>query len=186
MAQIGLKVLLVDADLRRARLHRTFEVAVKPGLREAIVDQRAWDDKDFAAFVRETEVPGLTLMPAGDRSDEMSGAVLFSDRVGLLFDHLRAEYDVVLVDTAPALALPDARLIGRFSDGVILVVRSRVTHREATAATVQRLTQDGIRVLGMVLNDWTPSPDRHYGAVSYAYGYARKVDPADDWDSSLP
>ena len=73
---------------------------------------------------------------------------------------------MVIIDTPPMLHMPDARLLGRLADGVILVVRSAQTAREAAAAASQRLMEDGSRVLGTILNEWDPRR-----ASGYSYGY---------------
>jgi Mrp family chromosome partitioning ATPase len=88
-----------------------------------------------------------------------------------LIDHFRSQFDSVIIDTAPLLHLPDARILGRLTDGVILVLRAAHVRRESAAAAEQRLINDGVPVLGTVLNDWDPKkngygsyPDdkRHY------------------------
>jgi Mrp family chromosome partitioning ATPase len=81
---------------------------------------------------------------------------------------MRKEFDMVIIDTPPMLHMPDARVLGRLSDGVILVVRSARTTRESATAAGQRLAEDGTRVLGTVLNEWDPRKTSHAG---YEYGY---------------
>ena len=75
---------------------------------------------------------------------------------------------MVIIDTPPMLEMPDARVLGRLVDGVILVVRSARTLRETAATASQRLVEDGTRVLGTVLNEWDPRKTSHAG---YEYGY---------------
>jgi Mrp family chromosome partitioning ATPase len=82
-------------------------------------------------------------------------------------NHTREEFHTVIIDTPPMLQMPDARVLGRLADGVILVVRSAQTTRETAAAAAQRLTEDGTRVLGTILNEWDPRKASHPG---YAYG----------------
>ena len=81
---------------------------------------------------------------------------------------MRSEFDMVIIDTPPMLHMPDARVLGRCSDGVILVVQSTLTMRDAAAAASQRLAHDGTRVLGAILNQWDPGK-----TISYAYGYEK-------------
>ena len=69
---------------------------------------------------------------------------------------MREEFHTVIIDTPPMLNMPDARILGRLADGVILVVRSAETMRAAAVAAKQRLTEDGTRVLGTILNQWDP------------------------------
>ncbi len=63
---------------------------------------------------------------------------------------------MVIIDTPPMLQMPDARVLGKWADAVILVVRSAKTTKETAAAAHQRLTEDGTRVLGSMLNEWDP------------------------------
>ena len=69
---------------------------------------------------------------------------------------MRKEFHTVILDVPPMLNMPDARVLGRLADGVILVVRSAQTMRSAALAAKQRLTEDGTRVLGTILNQWDP------------------------------
>jgi Mrp family chromosome partitioning ATPase len=82
---------------------------------------------------------------------------------------LQTRFDCILFDTAPALPFPDARLWGKHADGVVLIVRSGVTTREEATAACERFLNDGIAVLGTILNDWSP---KHGSKVSpYYKGY---------------
>jgi succinoglycan biosynthesis transport protein ExoP len=81
---------------------------------------------------------------------------------------MREEFHTVIIDTPPMLHMPDARVLGRLADGVIIVVRSAQTIRDAAVAARQRLTDDGTRVLGTILNQWDPRKTNNY---SCGYGY---------------
>jgi Mrp family chromosome partitioning ATPase len=83
---------------------------------------------------------------------------------------MRKEFHTVIIDAPPMLNLPDARVLGRLADGVVLVVRSADTIRYAAVAAKQRLTEDGTRVLGTILNQWDPRKTNQYtytGSVGY-------------------
>ena len=82
---------------------------------------------------------------------------------------MREEFHTVIIDTPPMLNMPDARVLGRLADGVVLVVRSAQTMRDAAVAANQRLTEDGTRVLGTILNQWDPRKTNQY-----TYGYSGK------------
>jgi Mrp family chromosome partitioning ATPase len=87
---------------------------------------------------------------------------------------MRANYDVVLVDTPPVGLITDARMLGKQADGVIVVVRSGQTAREQAETAMRRLVEDGTRIMGAVLNDWTP--DRAFNA--YGSNYYGKNQPS--------
>ena len=84
---------------------------------------------------------------------------------------LKEEFDFVLIDTPPVLPVADARVIAGLADGVVLVARARQTTRNAAEAARHRLGADGIRVVGMILNDWDPSSSTHTYYAEYARSY---------------
>ena len=85
-------------------------------------------------------------------------------------------FDMVLLDTPPMMTIPDARLIGKMANAILLVVRAKKTTRDSAVAARMRLKEDGIKVLGTILNDWNPkhSPGGYYGYYdSYSSYYSR-------------
>jgi Mrp family chromosome partitioning ATPase len=80
-----------------------------------------------------------------------------------LLERLRREYDNVIVDSPPMLQISDARVLGWLADGVLIVLRARKTTKDAALAAYDCLLQDGIHVLGTVLNDWSPDKSDKYG-----------------------
>jgi capsular exopolysaccharide synthesis family protein len=165
LAEIGWPVLLIDGDLRKGRLHQIFEVSNAWGLSDLLAGKQLPQGRE-KAFVG-TGYPSLYLLPAGSPAPSISG-LLHSPRALEFLNHARQEFHTVIIDTPPMLQMPDARVLGRLADGVILVVRSAQTTRESAAAAAQRLTEDGTRVLGTILNEWDPRKTSHSG---YAYGY---------------
>jgi len=91
-----------------------------------------------------------------------------------LLRQLRGQFDTILIDTPPMLQIPDARLLGRLSDRVILVIRAGKTTRDAAQAALQRFQEDGTQVLGTILNDWNPkyAPNGYYGYGGYDRAYS--------------
>jgi len=170
-ARVGRKVLLIDADLQRARLHKVFKTPLEPGLRDLLTSEDPISSLDLAGYFRPTEIAGLTLLPAGSSEPSDSSGLFFSGRLHELMHLLKKQFDLVLIDTAPALYFSDSRLLGRLADGVILVVRSGKTNQESALAVTRRFQYDGVPVLGTVLNDWDPG-DSHYGS-DYSYYYSR-------------
>ncbi|MDX1983292.1 MAG: AAA family ATPase [Bryobacteraceae bacterium] len=168
IAETGKRVLLVDADLRRPRLHRLFQLQDVPGLRDLIISDLPAEDVDLVHYIQPSAVPGVSLLASGYGPQETATPLLFSHRVPVLLDRLRRDFDIVLIDTAPALHFADSRLLGRFSDGVVLVVRSGVTFRESAVSVRALFAAERIPVVGTVLNDWTPE-----GADDTYQTYAR-------------
>jgi succinoglycan biosynthesis transport protein ExoP len=175
MAETGRRVLLVDGDLWRARLHKTFQVPEGPGLAELLIQSEA--EADPLQFVRSTAVPGLFLLTRGSENPESAARSLFlSSRITSLLRVLQRNFDAVLIDTAPALYFSEARLLGRLSDGIVLVVRAGTTHRRSVLMLQQRLASDGISVLGAVLNDWNTATAEQYYYPSAAEYHLYKSD----------
>jgi capsular exopolysaccharide synthesis family protein len=155
LAGAGGRVLLIDGDRRRGRLHKVFGCANTQGLSELLLRHSFEENLVPDGFVVPTMVPNLLLLPSG-RAALHTSDPFYSTRMEALVDHFRTKFDSVIIDTAPLLHLPDARILGRLGDGVILVLRAARVRRESAAAVEQRLFQDGIPVLGTVLNDWDP------------------------------
>jgi polysaccharide biosynthesis transport protein len=163
LAEIGQQVLLIDGDLRKPRLHEIFNVPNAWGLSDLLAGKKP--PVGLEAMAVGTGYTGLYLLPAGSYDSSISNLLHSPLMSGLLFG-MRQKFDMVLIDTPPMLPMPDARVLGRLADGVILVVRSARTTKEAAAAASQRLAEDGTRVLGTVLNEWDPRNTSHAG-----YGY---------------
>jgi capsular exopolysaccharide synthesis family protein len=169
MAEVRGNVLIVDADLRRPRMHDLFEVPNERGLSDLLKEPNLPDEL-IAASIQATRVPGVSVLTCGAPAHS-SANLLHSASLGELLAKLKQKYDMVLIDTPPMLQIADARLIGRMVDAVVLVARAGRTTRDAILAANQRLSEDRIRVLGTVLNDWDPkrSPTGYYGYHNYSH-----------------
>ncbi len=152
--ETGRRVLLIDADPRRPRLHKLLGVEPSPGISE-LLSQRGDLPEELNAFLHQTSLPGLSVLPAGELG-EASVAGWFSDNLPRLLARLRERFDVIFIDTPPSLLFPEARLAGHYADGAILVVRAGTTHRRQAAEARRQFAKDGIPVLGTILNDWDP------------------------------
>ena len=165
LAEIGRRVLLIDGDLRKPRLHEIFNVSNAWGLSDLLDGTKPPEGSE--TMVVGTSYRDLYVLPAGSVASSISN-LLHSPRVAELLQRMRQEFDMVIIDTPPMLQLPDARVLGRLADAVILVVRSARTTKETAAAASQRLADDGTRLLGTVLNEWDP---RKASNAGYDYGY---------------
>ena len=166
VAEIGRKVLLIEGDLRRPRLHKVFGVGNSWGLSDVLWADYPLETVPMSHLARESEVSGLYLLPGG--SCEVTPWNLFySPRMSRLLKRLRTEFDMIMIDAPPMIHLADARVLGRLADGVILVVRAGQTTTESALFASQRFAEDGTRVLGTVLNSWDPRTSRSYGYGSY-------------------
>jgi polysaccharide biosynthesis transport protein len=166
-AQQKLRVLLIDADMRRARLHTLFNLDRLPGLTEVLARQNTIEE-----VIRLTPIDGLHLLPAGTLVPNVS-ELLGSERMTALMGELSARYDLLVVDTPPVLAAADAEILAVQTDATLVVVRAGQTERQSAQYAVQQLRAVGARVVGAVLND----PDEKvasYGRYTYYYDYYSK------------
>lgn len=169
MAEIRRNVLLIDADLRRPRVHEVFKLPNDKGLSDLLRAQTFSDDS-VNACIHSTEVQGMHVLTSGPPTSAAAN-LLYSPNLAALLTKLKHQYDLIIIDTPPMLQMTDARVIGRSADAVVLVARAEQTTRDAILAASQRFSQDRIRVLGTILNDWNPkrSPGAYYGQYEAKY-----------------
>lgn len=165
MAEIRRRVLIVDADMRRPRMHQLFELSNEFGLSSLLRDTE--NTQPPLEVIQETRIPGLFVLTSGPATGSAAN-LLYSQRLPELLARLRAEFDMVLIDTPPSLQLTDARVLGRITDGVVFVARVGQTTVDAAVALHKRYWEDHTRILGTVLNDWNPKSS---GGYYYAQGY---------------
>ncbi len=177
LAEVRQKVLVIDADLRKPRLHELFDLQNERGLSDVLQSPPATNgtlDAALLGMVQPTAIAGLHVLPSGP-STHAAANLLYSPNFGEVLKKYKREFDMVLVDTPPMLTMTDARVAGRCADAVIFVARAGRTTREAALAAHQRFTEDRIPILGTILNDWDPSkaPSGYYGyhGGGYYQGY---------------
>lgn len=152
-AEISSSVLLIDGDLRKGRLHEIFHVSNSWGISDLLAGRKPPEGLSKAYF--ETRYEHLCLLPSGSTPSSIAG-LLHSQQALEFLNKMREAFQIVIIDTPPMLQMPDARVLGRLADGIVLVVRSAQTTRDEAAAAAKRLLEDGSRVLGTILNDWNP------------------------------
>ena len=174
-AELERKVLIIDADLRRPRMHKLFDVENEFGLGD-LLQLDGLDEGALSSVIHETFASNVYLLPSGPALASASH-LLYSPNFPALLARLKKQFDLVLIDTPPVLQVTDARIIGRHVDSVVLVTRAGNTTRDAIVAVKQRFSEDGTRVLGTILNDWNPdhSPNGRHGYYIGAGLYKRRV-----------
>ena len=170
LAQRGVPVVIVDADLRRPGVSRALALSQNgAGLSSLLSGAHSLDE-----VLRQVEaVPNLWVVPAGPEAP--NPADLFSSpTMENLMQELRRRFEHLVVDSAPLLMVTDATILSRLVDGVVLVVESGVTARRALVRAHKILESAGGRILGTVLNKWDARDEGYYsGYGSYYYGYDR-------------
>lgn len=161
-AQMGRRVVIVDADLRRPRVHKVFGHNNDVGLSSYLVGAATVDD-----IVNITEVPNFFAIYSGTATDHPS-ELMSSPRMEELLTALEERFDVILVDTPPSVALSDAVTLSRRVDGILLVVKEQAVSRAVVKQTIDQFRQVEANILGVVLNN----VDLQRSGSKYKYYYA--------------
>ncbi|HFF2592428.1 polysaccharide biosynthesis tyrosine autokinase [Acinetobacter baumannii] len=169
-AQSNKRVLLIDADMRRGYMHKYFDVDVKPGLSELLSGQA-----DLQKVLHKTQVTNLDVITRGKsptNPSEMLSSTQFKD----LLEKFQTQYDHIIIDTPPVLAVTDGIIISQYTGVNLIVARYAKSHMKELELTVNRFEQAGVKVNGFILNDIQRSSGGGYG-YNYAYAYkAQKED----------
>lgn len=168
LQEIGRKVLVIDADLRRPTFHHSFQIPIEPGLSNALQDQA-----QPAEIVH--PVPGsdgLFVVPSGFSSSQPTD-LLQSGRFKQMLDEWRKEYQYILIDSPPVLVAADACVLATMADGVVYIVRANQTHSDAVVTGKQKLVDVGAKIIGGILNGAQLELERGY-RYYYSYGENRK------------
>lgn len=160
-AQADKKVLVIDADLRKPTMHHTLQVSNRFGLTNLLTNQLTIPD-----VVQETTIPSLSIISSGPIPPNPS-EILASKKMISVLDELKQQFDIILIDAPPAIAVTDSQIIATRADGVILVVDSDKVKRDAALKAKQNLDNVRARILGVVLNN----VDRKNKDAYYYYYY---------------
>jgi len=167
IAQAGQRVLLVDTDLRRPKLHRYFDLDASRGLTNVLVG-----DFDFADVLQETGIPGLKLLASGPLPPNPA-ELLDSEKMAQLLTRLGESFDLVLLDSPPAIVLTDACVLAAKVDTVVFVLEAGKVTREA-GREMRRLIENARgAILGGVLNKLKLTGSDYYYYYYYYYDYGR-------------
>jgi len=170
MAQSGQRVLLVDSDMRRPRLHQSTAVPRQLGLSNLIVGE-----VDFADVIKTTEIPNLYVLPCGPLPPNPA-ELLMTHRFQVVLEELGRRFDRILLDSPPLQAVTDAVVLSRHSDGVILVVKAGKTLREDITRSVRQVAGVASSIVGVILNELDLDERGGYQYYSY-YGYGQEKQP---------
>lgn len=159
-AQQGLKVLLIDADLRKPTGHYTFRLENHIGLTNVLTRQST-----LAQAVQESEIPHLSVLTSGPIPPNPSELLASAQMVELLKE-MKEQFDMIIFDTPPILAVADAQILANQVDGTILVVSSGKTEKDAALKSKELLSNAQGKLLGVVLNNRKVEEGNYY----YYYG----------------
>lgn len=162
-------MVLVDADLRKPKVHQFLELSQSPGLSEALI-AKAPVEKYLKPWGK-----NLFILTSG-RLPPNPADLLASQRMGELLMELRDWADIVIVDSPPILACADTVFLGKWVDGILMVAEWGKTDRSAFVEAVERARQGGLRVPGTVLNKVKP-PSKGYYYYYYYYSDSSEEKP---------
>jgi capsular exopolysaccharide synthesis family protein len=172
MTRSGMKVILIDGDLRRS------SVGAKLGLRDkhkGLSDLVVAGDADYADFIRQDTLSDMDYMPTGTAKFANATDIFSSHRMTNIIDLLKSRYDLVIIDTPPVMAVADSRIIGRLVDKTVFVVRWDKTPRKVARAALDLLRRAEVDLAGVVLQqvDMKRYGRIGYGDSGYYYHYGR-------------
>lgn len=167
-AQTERRVVLIDADMRRPTAHHTFQLSNRQGLSSILSQQATYQD-----IVQNTDIPNLQIITSGPIPPNPA-EMMASKRMSALLDELRQNYDIILIDAPPLLAVTDPQIIASKSDGVIMVVDYGNVKKDAAMKAKANLDNVNARILGVVMNN----VKRKNGEAGYYYYYYGQDDKA--------
>ena len=167
IAREGKQVLLMDTDLRQSALHTLFGLSNAQGLNGVLAD-----NPDVGAAIQKTSIEGLSVLPSGPLLPD-PGLLIESEKLKQLLQTLRAQYDVVIMDSAPTLAVGDAVVLAGIADASVSVLESGKETRQALAMEREHFSREGVKLLGVMLNKFGST-----GFQYHAYGYDYPSDRA--------
>jgi polysaccharide biosynthesis transport protein len=173
LAQTGMRVLLIDADMRKGRVNAVFDRPRTPGLSDFLVGRAK-----ISQSVRTTNTPGLWVMPAGTsppNPSELLGSNRFADFVTSLGQH----FDWAIFDTPPIMPVTDSGVVAHMMTGVVFVVGADMTNRYAAQRAVEQLARNKARFLGAVLNRADLKHHSYYYSRYYRREYSEYYDSND-------
>ncbi|HEX4492965.1 MAG TPA: polysaccharide biosynthesis tyrosine autokinase [Acidimicrobiia bacterium] len=168
MAQSGKRVLLVDTDMRRPRLHDSMKVSRTEGLSNLILGDHRYDE-----VIKPTEIENLFVLPCGPTPPNPA-ELLLTKRFQTVLAELESRFDMIVLDSPPLQPVTDAVVLAKQADGVIFVVRAGKTQREEIKRSTRQLRNVGGTIIGVVLNEFDAR-----GRDTYYYNYYGYREPAE-------
>jgi tyrosine-protein kinase Etk/Wzc len=176
LAEAGKKILLIDGDMRKGCINKVLEVGRENGLSELISNTISGRTPLLDETIHKTPIVNLDFIPTGSIPPNPS-ELLLHERFGDLLASISKNYDHVIIDSPPILAVTDAAIIGRMASATLMVVRAGQHPMRELEQSVKRLTQAGVHLKGVVFNDLPKSSSRYgygYGQYKYVYQYSYK------------
>ncbi|WP_168405055.1 polysaccharide biosynthesis tyrosine autokinase [Acinetobacter indicus] len=170
LAQSNKRVLLIDADLRRGYMHKYFNLQTQPGLADYLNGQT-----ELSQVIKATEVSGLDVITRG-KSPANPSELLSTAQFAAMLNQLSEQYDHILIDTPPILAVTDGIIISQHAGVNLVIARYAKTQMKELELTINRFEQAGVKVNGIILNDIQRSSAGYGYGYNYSYAYKANKD----------
>lgn len=174
-AQAGKRVVLIDADMRKGRLYNIFGVLPRPGLSNFLsgVNENNQESLNLINYLRETEVPNLYVMPAGNIPPNPSELLITPQMVGLL-EELKEECDLIIIDGTPSKLVTDAVILSRIVDSTIIVTAHNQTKKDDLEKVIRDIKNVGGNIAGIVYNK-VPVSTKKFNETYYYSSVPQKI-----------
>lgn len=174
-AQAGKRVVLIDADMRKGRLYNIFGVLPRPGLSNFLsgVNENSQESLNLINYLRETEVPNLYVMPAGNIPPNPSELLITPQMVGLL-EELKEECDLIIIDGTPSKLVTDAVILSRIVDSTIIVTAHNQTKKDDLEKVIRDIKNVGGNIAGIVYNK-VPVSTKKFNETYYYSSTPQKI-----------
>lgn len=159
-AQTDKKVLLIDADLRRGRIHEIFKMKSNKGLSNLLLEE---DMSEMKHYIVKTDIDNLYVLTRGTIPPNPS-ELLNSDKMKEVFETVEEIFDYVIIDGVPAIGLPDALILSKYADAIMLVCSIKYTPMNALVNAKQAFERIGVPVTGVVVNKVPNIKSNYYTA----------------------
>ena len=160
--QLGKKVLLIDGDMRKPRIHKIFRLKNTVGLSSYLVGRSEW-----SKIVFKTDIPNLFVIPSGPIPPNPVELLDSTVMTSLVKETAAPQFDFIFIDSPPFIEIMDPILLGKLSEGMVLVTWSGKTNRNVLEKVAEQVRQFDIRLLGVVLNKVNLKGD----GIGYNYAY---------------
>jgi capsular exopolysaccharide synthesis family protein len=168
MAQAGSRVVIVDCDMRKPKVHKMFGIGRDKGMSSVLVSNEL--ENVLQDVIIHSDIPNLDVIPCGPIPPNPS-EIIGSQKMSRIMEKLQEQYDRIIVDSPPITAVTDATVLAKFVDGVMLVVHAGVTPRQVVKTGLEQVQGVDANVLGAVLNDVDTGKESYYYYQYYYYYY---------------
>ena len=172
-AQAGKKVVLIDADMRKGRLHRLFQINRIPGLSNylsGIDETGVLETDDVFKFVKQTEVENLYVIPSGNIPPNPS-ELLASEKTSQMLEKLKEVFDIIIMDGTPSMLVTDAVILSRIVDTTIIVSAYKITRKDGIQKVKKSIENVGGKIAGVIVNKMPENIQKYKS--TYYYGSSK-------------